>query len=127
MEETSSVKATAIAAVLLITIIVGLMFLLPIYNVWRKEQRGKATLSEAEWSKRVQIEQAKANIESQKLNAEAEVVRAKGAAEAISIEAGRLTPGYIQYLWVQKMNESEKTTIYIPTEGNLPILEAGRR
>lgn len=34
---------------------------------------------------------------------------------------------YIQYLWVrQQTNLNDKTVIYIPTEGNLPLLEAGR-
>ena len=53
--------------------------------------------------------------------------RAKGAAEAIKIENGGITPTYIQYLWVrQQANLNDKTVIYIPTETNLPILEANR-
>ena len=47
-------------------------------------------------------------------------------AEAIEIEGGALTPTYIQYLWVRQNTFSDKTTIYIPTEANLPILEASR-
>ncbi len=69
----------------------------------------------------------KANLEAEKLNAQAEIERAKGAAEAIRIENGSLTPTYIQYLWVrQQSNLSGKTVIYIPTEANLPILESTR-
>ena len=101
----------------------------PQYNVYVKEQKGKAALSEAESSKQVQIEEAKANLESEKLNALAEVERAKGAAEAISIEGGELTEKYIQYLWIrqQKPGVGNTQTIYIPTEAGLPILEAGKR
>ena len=44
-------------------------------------------------------------------------------AQAIEIENGQLTTQYIQYLWVRNV-EGDKTTIYIPTETNLPILEA---
>ena len=67
-------------------------------------------------------------MEAEKLNAKAEIERAKGAAEAIKIENGTLTQTYIQYLWVRNQNNlNEKTVIYIPTEANLPILEAGRR
>jgi uncharacterized membrane protein len=101
----------------------------PQYNVYVKEQRGKASLSEAESSKQVQIEEAKANLESEKLNALAEVERAKGAAKAISIEGGELTTEYIQYLWIrqQKPGVGNTQTIYIPTEAGLPILEAGKR
>ena len=48
-------------------------------------------------------------------------------AEAIKIENGSITPAYIQYLWVrQQSNLNDKTVIYIPTETNLPVLEAAR-
>ena len=66
-------------------------------------------------------------LEAEKLNAQAEIERAKGAAEAIRIENGSLTPTYIQYLWVRQQNDlNDKTVIYIPTESNLPILESER-
>ncbi|WP_407989453.1 hypothetical protein [Porphyromonas pogonae] len=103
------------------------MFGLPKYNVWRAEQVGKAEFSKAEQNRKIKIEEAKANLEAEKLNAQAEIERAKGAAQAIHIENGALTPTYIQYLWVrQQQNLNDKTVIYIPTEGNLPILEANR-
>ena len=73
------------------------------------------------------IEEAKANLESEKLNAQSEVERAKGAAKAIEIEGGSLTPEYIQYLWIRQLDLSASKTIYIPTEAGLPILEAGKR
>lgn len=51
----------------------------------------------------------------------------KGAAEAIKIENGSITPTYIQYLWVRQQSDlSDKTVIYIPTESNLPLLESTR-
>ncbi|MDL2221708.1 hypothetical protein LJC35_04060 [Parabacteroides sp. OttesenSCG-928-N08] len=103
------------------------MYGCPRYNVWQQEMVGKAEFAKAEQNRRIKIEEAKANLEAEKLNAEAEIVRAKGAAEAIRIENGSLSPAYIQYLWVrQQQNLNDKTVIYIPTEANLPILEAGR-
>ena len=67
------------------------------------------------------------DLEAEKLNAQAEIERAKGAAEAIRIENGSITPTYIQYLWVRQQNNlNNKTVIYIPTENNLPVLEASR-
>jgi hypothetical protein len=96
-------------------------------GVWGKEQAGRAALAEAGFSKQVQVEQAKANLEAERLNAEAEIVRAEGAAKAITAEAGGITENYIRYLWVrQQENLNDKTVIYIPTEAGLPILEAGR-
>lgn len=45
-------------------------------------------------------------------------------AEAIEIENGKLTEKYIQYLWVRNIDKMDGEKIYIPTEANLPILEA---
>ena len=123
--KTSGIILTIILAIALIA---GTMFIVPKYNVWKQEMRGKAEFAQAEQNRRIKIEEAKANLEAEKLNAQAEVERAKGAAEAISIENGSLTPTYIQYLWVRQQNASTNNRIiYIPTEAGLPILEAGRQ
>ena len=121
-------KHIVISLVVLVAFVGILMFGMPIYRVWSQEMRGKAQLAEAEQNRRIKVEEARANLEAEKLNAKAEIERAKGAAEAIKIENGTLTPTYIQYLWVRNQNNlNEKTVIYIPTEANLPILEAGKR
>ncbi|KAF5039049.1 hypothetical protein DSECCO2_547940 [anaerobic digester metagenome] len=110
-----------------ILLITGACWGIPKYNVWAAELSGKAEFVKAEQNRRIKVEEARANLEAEKLNAQSEVERAKGAAEAISIENGALTPTYIQYLWVrQQQTLNDKTVIYIPTETNLPILEANR-
>lgn len=120
-----SVVALIVLAVL---VLFGIAWGYQNFKVYAKRQTGRALLAEAEFSKQVQLEEAKANLESQKLNSMAEVERAKGAAEAIKIEGGGLTENYIRYLWVQQQNNlNNKTVIYIPTEAGLPILEAGQR
>jgi len=115
----------------LIILIAGLMFGLPKYNVWRSkiaiekaENYGRAAMAQAEQDKKILIEEAKANLEAQKLNSLAEVERAKGMAKAIEIEDGKLTERYIHYLWVRNIDKMDGDKIYIPTEANLPILEA---
>lgn len=116
-----------IVAVAIFLLIGFLMLVIPIYNVWQQEQAGKAEYAKAEQNRRIKIEEAKANLEAEKLNAQAEVERAKGAAEAIKIENGSITPAYIQYLWVRQQNaNTNNKIIYIPTEAGLPVLEAGR-
>ena len=108
-------------------VFVGCFVAIPYYNVWQQEMSGKAEFAKAEQNRKIKIEEAKANLEAEKLNAQAEIERAKGAAEAIKIENGSITPAYIQYLWVrQQSNLNDKTVIYIPTEANLPVLEASR-
>lgn len=105
--------------------VVGLFIAVPYYNVWQQEMSGRAEFAKAEQNRKIKIEEAKANLEAEKLNAQAEIERAKGAAQAIEIENGKLTSTYIQYLWVrQQGNNNVEKIIYIPTEASMPILEA---
>lgn len=111
----------------LILIAVCSLFVEPYYKVWSQEMEGKAEFAKAEQNRKIKIEEAKANLEAEKLNAQAEIERAKGAAKAIEIEDSTLTTTYIQYLWVRQQNaNSNNRIIYIPTEAGLPILEAGK-
>ncbi len=115
------------AAAGVVLVIVAMAFVMPWYNVWSQEMEGKAEFAKAEQNRKIKIEEARANLEAEKLNAQAEVERDKGAAEAIRIENGSITPTYIQYLWVrQQSNLNDKTVIYVPTETNLPLLESTR-
>lgn len=125
--EKKSLGITLGAIAIILVCVVGLFIAVPYYNVWQQEMSGRAEFAKAEQNRKIKIEEAKANLEAEKLNAQAEIERAKGAAEAIRIENGSLTPAYIQYLWVrQQANLNDKTVIYVPTETNLPILEANR-
>lgn len=126
MEETNY-KSWAIALFIGI-VLFGAFFMgvMPIYGVWSREMNGRAELAEATWNRQIQIEEAQANLESEKLNAQSEIERAKGAAEAIKIEGGSLTENYIKYLWIRQLSTGEKQLIYVPTEAGLPILESTR-
>lgn len=122
---------TVFVVVVLLGIVIGLMFGVPKYNVWRTkiaiesaQNLGKAEMARAEQNRMIQIEEAKANLESQKLNSLAEIERAKGMAQAIEIENGKLTTKYIQYLWVRNIDKMDGDKVYIATEAGLPILEA---
>jgi preprotein translocase subunit SecF len=112
------------STLLLIGIIAIGMWGCPTYNVWSAEMSGRAEMAKAEQNRKIQIEEAKANLESQRLNSEAEVVRAEGMAKSIEIENGKLTTLYIHYLWVRNIDKMDGEKIYIPTEAGLPILEA---
>jgi len=123
-----NIGCAALLIIGLILFIILCMWGLPLYNVWKSELQGKAELVRAEQNRQIKIEEAKANLEAEKLNAEAEVERAKGAAKAIEIENGKLTDTYIKYLAVRTFNTDNAKFVYIPTEcGIVPyLLEAGR-
>jgi len=102
----------------------------PKYNVYSSRQDGMAQLAHAQFSREVAVAEAKAKNEAAELLAQAEVTRAKGAAQANLIlgESLKGNEAYLRYLWIQKLEEgSNRETIYVPTEAGLPILEAGKR
>lgn len=104
-------------------------WVIPPMRVWLKETDGKARFAEAEQDRQIKVREAQAKLDSAKLESQAEVERAKGAAEANKIigESLKNNEAYLHYLWIQGLNDGTGETIYVPTEANLPILEAGRR
>lgn len=120
-------KWIILVVVVVVIVVLGLMFGLPLYNVWQQEMSGKAEMAKAEQNRKILVKEAKARLEAEKLNAEAEIERAKGMAQAMEIENGKLTPVYNQYLFIRTLEKiSDKgslpQTIYIPTEGMLPVM-----
>lgn len=123
----------SICITLLVAILSVSFWLFPTYRVWSQEMRGKAQLREAEWTKKILVEQANAEAESSILRAnglaQAEVRRAEGVAEANRIidESLNGATEYLQYLWIEGLKNDSSKVIYVPTEGNIPIMEAGKR
>lgn len=118
------------------TLVFGL-FLIggPQYNIYSKTQNGRAMLQEAESTRQVRVYEAKAKKEAAVLEADAEVARAEGVAKANKIIGDSLkgNPEYLKYLYItglqdQEGKQGEKTVVYIPTDGlvPLPISEAQR-
>ncbi len=101
----------------------------PMYNVWASEQHGKAELAQGEYNRQLAVVESKAKLDSAKNLADAEVVRAEGVAKANEIIGESLKDNgeYLDYLWLtEKITSSDKEVIYVPTETQLPILEATR-
>ncbi|MDE6336840.1 MAG: hypothetical protein K2L34_09730, partial [Muribaculaceae bacterium] len=73
------VKTVIWGAIGLVVFIASMAFIRPWYNVWSQEMEGKAEFAKAEQNRKIKIEEAKANLEAEKLNAQAEIERAKGA------------------------------------------------
>ena len=100
------------------------MWGLPQYKVYKLELEGKAQLKQAEWNRQIAIKEAEAEKASASLKKDADIIRAEGVAEANRIIAGSITQEYIRYKFVEGLNDGNTEVIYVPTEANLPILEA---
>ncbi|RNJ61387.1 MAG: membrane protease subunit [Porphyrobacter sp. IPPAS B-1204] len=117
---------------LLIVVVGGGLGSCAAYNsmrVWNAETAGEAELAQARQNRQIATLEAEAKLESAKLLAQAEVERAKGVAEANRIVANGLggPEGYLRYLYIENLSQSQGKIIYVPTEAGLPILEAGKR
>lgn len=119
---------------MIVSIVLFILFLgmagCPRYNVWSAGMEGKAQLMKATQNRQIKIQEAKAKEESAKYLAQAEVARARGVAKANLIigESLKNNESYLRYLWIHNLEEGKgHQIIYVPTEANLPILEAGRR
>lgn len=120
----------SISLVLLLGIIAGGMYGCARYDVWQQTLKGEGEMKRAESNRRIKVYEAQALLDSAKLQAQAEVERAKGVAEANRIVAEGLRghDEYLRYLWIDKVaGSASREIVYVPTEANLPILEAGKR
>lgn len=128
----NSVWSLALGLLVLLAVVVGGgLGSCAAYNsmrVWNAETAGEAELAQARQNRQIATLEAEAKLESAKLLAQAEVERARGVAEANRIVADGLggPEGYLRYLYIENIAQSEGQIIYVPTEGGLPILEAGR-
>ena len=117
----------------LFTVFVGLLligglalggyFVVKQIKVWGMEQDGRALLAQAEQTKKIMIETAKAEKESAQLKADA--IKILG-------ETAQKYPEYRNQEFINAFGEALKEgkiqqIIYVPTEANIPILEATRK
>lgn len=117
------------SAVVLALLVAAGMAGCPLYNVWQSGLAGQAELRRAEQNRQIAVQEAHAKMDSAKLLADAEVARAVGVASANKIIGDSLknNEAYLRYLFVNNLEHTKNQVIYVPTEGNLPILEATRK
>lgn len=114
-----------LAVVLLLGLIVLGLWGCPQYKVYNQRKEGEAMLAHAQSSREVAVAEAKAKMESATLLAQADTIRAHGIARSNQIIGKSLTPAYLHWFWIDNIDKSNNV-IYVPTETNLPIMEAGR-
>jgi len=59
-------------------------------------------------------------LQQAKKDAEIEIARAEGAAQAQEIVRRTLSPAYLEYLWISTLNDNPNV-IYVATEANMPV------
>lgn len=122
--------AGAIIILLIVAVIWGLSALGAIYGVWRAHKEGQAELAQAKNEQQIQAARAQGRLNAADLNKQAEVIDASAVAKSVEIIGKALqdNEGYMRWQWIRMMEHKQAgDVIYVPTEANLPILEAGAR
>ncbi len=115
----SNIVLTVIVSVMFIA---GIMYVIPQYNVWQQGLSGAAELAKAEQNRKILVEQA---------IAEEEAAQYRANAIAIVGQAAKDFPEYRMQEFLGAFGEALQSDnidkiIFVPTEANIPITEAGR-
>lgn len=122
------IKMGSIAAIGIVLLATILMIGCPNYTVYTSEKQGQAMLAHAQYSKEVAVAEAKAKMESATMLAQADTIRAHGVARSNEIIGQSLNnnEAYLKWLWIDQLEKNNQAVIYVPTEANMPIMEATR-
>ncbi len=128
-ENQIAARVAVFASITILCLAAGGMYGCPKYEVWEQGLKGEAELNRASQNRKIAVNEAEAKREAAVALAQAEIERAKGVAESNRIigEGLKGHEEYLRYLWIMSLeNGQAPTIIYVPTEANLPIMEASR-
>lgn len=122
-DKKSDLIIVASVVVTILSVAIGAMWGIPNYRVWQQNLSGKAELAKAEQTRQILTTQAKA---------EKEAAIYRSEAIAIMGEAAKKYPEYRQQEFMASFGEALREgrinqIIYVPTEANIPIMEANRK
>lgn len=128
--ETIFVCIGVLVAIIVLWSLVGY----PKWRVWAAHQQGLADLAQANNEQQIQIAEAKARYQAAELNKKAAIIEAEAVAEQVAKIGKELTTHdlYLKWQWIKMMEDThseddQRTVVYVPTEANIPILEARRK
>jgi len=119
----SETMGMAIMVMIGIILLIGSMFAIPAWNVWRSGLSGEADLKKATQTRQIQIEQARGEKEAAVLRAEAIKIVGQATKDFPEYRQQEFIGGFAEALKEGKINQ----VIYVPTEAMIPIMEAGKK
>ena len=110
------------AAIALLMLILVMMAGCPPYAVWEQRLTGEAELRRAEENRKILVEQARAERDSAALRAEAIGIVGQAAKDFPEYRYQEFLGAFGEALQSDKVEQ----IIFVPTEANIPVTEAGR-
>jgi hypothetical protein len=119
-----------VCVVLTAALVLWSLVVRPHWEVWASHQQGLADLAVARNEQQIQVAKAQSRLDAAGLNKLAAIVEAEAVAAQITAIGAQLKEHdlYLRWQWIKMMEDgnSGAKVIYVPTEANLPILEATR-
>jgi len=116
--------------VFVVVLIAWALFGMPVWRVWAQSKQGEADLQQAHKEQQIQVSKAQGRLDAAAINKQAAIIEAEAVAAQIEKIGQTLTKHdlYLRWQWIKMMEERpDSSVIYVPTEANLPIMEAGKR
>lgn len=110
----------------LILLVGGCMAGKPKYDLYKAETAKRARVAEARAESDAAQYQADRAVEIAAAEADADRERAEGIADAQRTIANSLSPEYIRWYFIDRLDDINGQIVYVPTEGGVPVMEAGR-
>lgn len=122
MTQRGNIVVPLVLSMAIFLVFLSLFYVWPQYRVWQRGLAGEANLAQAEQDRKILIAQAQAERDSAELRAEA--IGIMGA-------AARDFPEYRHQEFIGAFGEALQNgaiqkIIFVPTEAQIPIVEAGR-
>jgi len=118
---TISIITTAILFMIIFLVALG-MYGCPKYKVYQQELVGEAKLKRASQERQILVEQAQAEEEAAEIRARAIAIVGQAAKDFPEYRLQEFLGAFAEAL----QNGDIEKIIYVPTEANIPIMEAGR-
>ena len=98
----------------------------PKFNLYKSNTEKQSVIKEQEAISEAEVYAAEKRVIAAEADAEARLIEAESVAAAQEIIAQTLTPEYLTWRLYEVLGSTDNQVIYVPTEGGIPITEAGR-
>ena len=119
---TRGIVLTVAIVATVIAIAAGGLVGCPHYRVWQQGMEGRARLGRAEQERQILIAQASAEREAAKLRSDAIQIIGQAAKDFPEYRLQEFMAAFAEAL----QSDSIDKIIFVPTEANIPVVEAGR-
>lgn len=117
------IRWTTLGTLILLMLVTFGMVGCPQYNVYRQRLQGEAQLAHAHAARQILVQQAQAEKDAALLRAEAIKIVGQAAKDYPEYRQQEFIGAFAEALKEGKINQ----IMYVPTEANIPITEAGHR